>query len=152
MICRIGRLSFPVENGRYDRIVALNLKAGYSQSFILEESFERYPTMANFEVLKNNQLLMVHLGIYFHPVNDPTNKLLASLISSYFIFITVAFGIISSVLFAFENASEFEAALNAVMVVIAETQSIAMYFSVRINIDKVKTLHLMLQEITDKGS
>lgn len=108
--------------------------------------------MANFEVLKNNQLLMVHLGIYFHPVNDPTNKLLASLISSYFIFITVAFGIISSVLFAFENASEFEAALNAVMVVIAETQSIAMYFSVKINIDKVKTLHLMLQKITDKGS
>lgn len=91
---------------------------------------------------------MVHLGIYFHP----TNKLLTSLISSYFIFITVAFGIISSVLFAFENASEFEAALNAVMVVIAETQSIAMYFSVKMNIDKVKTLHLMLQEITDKGS
>lgn len=59
---------------------------------------------------------------------------------------------ISSGLFVYKNVSQFELALHTSLIVIAGFQCGGMVLGVGLKMDKVKALHIKLQEIVDKST
>lgn len=108
--------------------------------------------MSKFKVLECNHKFMVWLGIHSYRLTEPTNEFLHA-ISSYCVFFSVfMFTIISSAVFAYKNFSlQFDAALEAVFIVIAGLQASGMFISVGVEMKAVKTLHLKLQEIVHES-
>lgn len=107
--------------------------------------------ITKFKVLKYNQSLMAKLGIHSYRSNDPSNEFFRSPVIYVVSFILAAFSITSSLVFAYNNRSQFDATLEAIYIVIAALQAGGMYFSVGLKIKKVKILFKKLQTIVDEG-
>lgn len=62
------------------------------------------------------------------------------------------FTIISTAAFIYKNYTDSELIINALVLVLAGIQSIGMFISISLNMNKIKMLHLKLQEIIDTGN
>lgn len=105
--------------------------------------------MAQFIVLSSNEKLMNRLRIFTNRLNDPINEFFTSITTFYFAFNIMVF-IVTSGVFVYENRSNLIVALRTAMVVIGCSQALGMFFSVGINMPKVKALHLKLQKIVNE--
>lgn len=105
--------------------------------------------MATFRVLKYNQWIMSMLGVYSYRLTDLTNKLFKS-IGSYYIIFMLGSCVISSAVFIYLNWPKFELIFEPSIVVCGGTQSFGMYLNIVLQMDKIKILHLKLQEIVEK--
>lgn len=104
--------------------------------------------MAKLKVLDKNRTLMSAIGLYPNRLTELTNEFFESF-SNYFILFNVIFIIISCAVFLLNNGSDFGAALKAFLCIITGIQCGGMFLSIGLNMIKVKTLHLKLQEIVD---
>lgn len=107
--------------------------------------------MSKFKVLKNNQAYMAWLGIYSHDLLEPTNEFFKSF-SSYYILIFMLIALWGSAVFIQENWSvQVKPTLGAIKISFTAAQVFSSFSSVGINMNKIKALHLGLQQIVDDG-
>lgn len=104
-----------------------------------------------FKVLLNNQAYMARLGIYSYDLNNPTNEEFFKHFMSYYILGAATICCISSAEFIHQNLTEVKQSLNAFKIIISALQFGGMFLYVGLNLEKVKALHLKLQEIIDTG-
>lgn len=105
-----------------------------------------------FKVLLNNQAYMARLGIYSYDLNNPTNEEFFKHFMSYYILASATICCISSYAFIMHNITQVKQSLNAFKIIISALQFGGMFLYVGLNLDKVKALHLKLQDIVDKGN
>lgn len=107
--------------------------------------------LEKFKVLEYNQISMGWLGIHSKNLNEPTNEFYSSFIAFYVLFNVVSFTIMSSAVYMYLNINHFEIISESGLVAIAGVQAAGMFLSIGMNLNKIKRLHLTLQEIVDKG-
>lgn len=105
-----------------------------------------------FKVLLNNQAYMARLGIYSYDLKNPTNVEFFKNFMSYYILASATICNISSAEFIHQNYTEVKQSLNAFKIIISALQFGGMFLYVGLNLEKVKALHLELQEIIDTGN
>ena len=106
-----------------------------------------------FKVLKSNEQFMVWFRIYTHPLSDVSHvdHDFFKSITVYCVTFTEISFIVSSVVLVCLNVSDnIMVALRTAMVIAGTSQALGMFLSVGITIDKVKLLHIKLQEIIDQ--
>lgn len=106
--------------------------------------------MAKIQVLKYNQSFMTRIGIYSYNLIEPTNEFISSPIA-WFIVINLLIVMISSAVFIQKNLTDFKAALETLLVIVAAIQSLGAYLNIAFKMDKVKAIHFKLQEIVDQS-
>lgn len=106
--------------------------------------------MTKIQVLKYNQSFMTWIGIYSYNLIETTNEFISSPIA-WFIVINLLIVMISSAVFIQKNLSDFKAALETLLVIVAAIQSLGAYLNIASNMDKVKAVHFKLQEIVDQS-
>lgn len=106
--------------------------------------------MVKFEVLKTNKSLMYSLGIHSNRLSEPTSEFSTSIKAHYFLFILFFCCLLPSLMFIHENMTQFELTLDALLIIIATTQSGGMFLNVGLQMKTVKQLHLKLQSIVDE--
>lgn len=107
--------------------------------------------MNKFKVLQSNQNLMAQLGISSHRLTYQKNEFFDSKSVWCISFVHIIFTTIASSMFAYKNVSNFAIALDAFSCSLAGMQGCGMFFSIGLNMKKVKALHLKLQKIVDDG-
>lgn len=117
--------------------------------------FFKFVKMSKFNVLNNNQAFMTRLGLYSYRLTEPTFELFKSIVP-YFMIICLALGISLSVMFVYYfimngNMSDLKPLVEALVVVIAGCQTLPAYLVMAFKINAVKSLHLKLQSVVDKG-
>lgn len=105
-----------------------------------------------FKVLLNNQAYMARLGIYSYNLTKPTNEEFFKHFMSYYILSSATICCISSYAFIMQNITQVKQSLNAFKIIISALQFGGMFLYVGLNLDKVKALHLKLQDIIDEGN
>lgn len=113
---------------------------------------EKVDPKKRFKVLLNNQAYMARLGIYSNDLDNPTNEEFFKHFMSYYILASATICCISSFEFIHQNITEVKQSLNAFKIIISALQFGGMFLYVGLNLDKVKALHLGLQEIVDTGN
>lgn len=104
-----------------------------------------------FKVLEYNQISMEWLGIHSKRLNDPTNEFYRSFVAYYILFNVISFTIIASAVYMYVHIDNFEVITESFLVACAGIQVAGMFICIGINMQKVKTLHITLQELVDKG-
>lgn len=95
---------------------------------------------------------MSWLGLYSHHLNEPTNEFFKSFVALWTFFIMVL-AIITSFWYMLDNWSiHVKQSLGAFKIAFAGIQSGGMFLSIGMKMGAIKTLHLKLQEIIDKGT
>lgn len=107
--------------------------------------------MKNFNVLEYNQIYMSWIGIHSKHLNEPNNEFFKSIGTYYMVFNVISFTIVASAVFVYKNASNIELIAEPCLIVIAGFQVLGMFISVGLKMNKVKGLHIKLQEIVDKS-
>lgn len=113
-------------------------------------SRENQRNMKMFKVLKHNQTLMTWLGIHSYRLTEPNNEFSKSIGTYYILFTIFSIFIVSSGYTAIFS-SEFQTVIQATLLVVAGTQSGGMFLSIGLQMKKIKTLQLKLQEIVNEG-
>lgn len=93
---------------------------------------------------------MVRLGVYSHNLLGKTNEFFKS-IGSYVILIHLLLAMISSSAFIYKNPTDFQAALDSFVIIIAVCQAFGAFLNIGLKMMNIKALHLKLQEIVDEG-
>lgn len=108
--------------------------------------------MAKFNVFEYNRMLMSKFGIYPMHLNEPSNdsNSFNSPVIYHFLF-AIPITIILSTMGIWKNFPNIELVLQGIIVTIAGIQLGGMYLSILLNLNDVKKLHLVLQDIVDKG-
>lgn len=109
--------------------------------------------MVKFNVLENNQRLMIPLGIYPHQLSESTNSFFKSF-STYYILSSLLFTmIIPALTFMCKNrTSNVNLVIATILVAVAGIQSFGLFFNTGLKMKAVKQLHLKLQGIVDEGT
>lgn len=107
--------------------------------------------MENFKMLQANQYFMGLMGIYPEDLTESTTQFFR-LIPNYYIICVTILNIICCGAFIYLNPTDFVAALEAIMVILAVIQGLCMYLTIGTNWTKVKALHLELQTIVDNST
>lgn len=105
--------------------------------------------MANFKVLKHNQLLLSWIGIDSRSSNESKNQFFYSIIAHYFILVNF-YSIVNSTVFACEHWPQFDIITQPMAFIFGATSCIGLILSVGLNMEAVKALHLKLQRIVDE--
>lgn len=108
--------------------------------------------MARFNVLDYNQHFMAKIGIHSYRLTDPSNEFFKTPSAYLILLILSVFSISSSAAFVYKNTDHFEAALQAIFVIIAGVQCTGMYLSIGLKMEKVKKLQIELQKLVDDGN
>lgn len=108
--------------------------------------------MAKFKVLELNQRCMAYLGIHSHNLNDPTNEFARSFAAYYFVFSIVVYGIIGSSVFIYKHWPKMEIVSEPIFITVAAIQLVGMFVCFGLEMKLVKSLHLKLQDLVDKGA
>lgn len=106
--------------------------------------------MAKFQVFKSNRAFMARFGIYSYHMTKPTNEFFTS-IGSYYTNFFLWLCVITSSVVVYENISNLPLALENAQTIIGEAQSAGMFISMGLKLNKIKKLHVLLQDIIDKG-
>lgn len=105
--------------------------------------------ISKFNVFEYNQKFMAWLGIHSYRLEEPTNEFFSSL-GAYYIALTIGFvSIVCACTTLF--ASDFKMVIQAAFALVAAIQSGGMFISVGLNMKKIKTFHLSVQDIVDAG-
>lgn len=106
--------------------------------------------MVVMKVLKYNFMLMIGIH-YSYGRAKMSNKIFKSFAICYAVFLLILsmFSSISCAVFAFQN--HFEAALQAIFVIVARIQCAGMYVTVGLKMNEVMALQHQLQRIIDEG-
>lgn len=104
--------------------------------------------MGKFQVLKYNQYYMSMIGLYFRSSKPEIADFLANI---YFFIFMLIFCVISSGAFVLINRSDFLLAVLASLSLIGGLQSCGCYLYIRLNVQRIKTLQIHLQEMVDQG-
>ena len=107
--------------------------------------------MARFEVHKYNQAFMAFIGIHSYNLTDPSNEFFKSFATFYHLFTAFTFFIISSSVFVYWNWPNLEIILEPFLESMSGLTYGGMLLSIGLNMEKVKLLHLTLQQIVDEG-
>lgn len=105
--------------------------------------------MAKYKVMAYNQLAMSWVGIHSQNLHEPTNEFFKSIGAYYVLFCAMSFTIISSAVFVYRHASNFELISEPCLIVIAGIQNVGMFTSIGFNVKQIKILHIKLQKIVD---
>lgn len=107
--------------------------------------------MAKFKVLELNQRYMAYLGIHSHNLNNPINEFARSFAAYYFVFSIVLYGIIGSSVFIWKHWPKMEIVSEPIFITVAGSQLVGMFVCFGLKMKMVKSLHLNLQDLVDKG-
>lgn len=118
-------------------------------SKVLEQSNEI--TVPKFKVLEFNQRFMAWLGIHSYHLTEPTNEFFNSIFTYINLLIIIVLFLISSVLYVYQNETNFKIMIQIFLVIVAGFQYGGMFISIGIKMKNIKILHLKLQEIVDGG-
>lgn len=109
--------------------------------------------MAKFIALKRNRKLMKFAGLLSDRLNEPTNDFLKSINTYYFLTIITGYFISAGIVTRrFKTAAQFEDMMDLFYGVVGIFQSIALYVTIGIEMRKIKTMVLTLQEVIDEGN
>lgn len=103
------------------------------------------------KVLRNNQLWMTWLGIYSHSTTNENLKAFRTYVAYYMLF-EMTTGISFSAIFVYDNPSDFQGVLEALLVIVAASQGYGCYITVGSKLKEVKSLHFKIQEIVDNSA
>lgn len=92
--------------------------------------------MVKFTVLKYHDLAVTKLVIY------PFVK--------YFILLNLVAFVASSIMFVYQNISQFDVVLRALIFIFGTCQSIGMFYSYGTNLTKIQAVHFKLNEMFEK--
>lgn len=95
---------------------------------------------------------MARIGIHSHHLSEPTNKFFNSFVSYYYLFVFVVLLIVASAVNAYKNWPQIDIISEPCLIIIAGIQVTGMYLTVGFKMKQVKTLHIELQRIVDKGN
>lgn len=109
-------------------------------------------TMETFQVLEIGEVLRRRIGIYSWHLTHPNHQFFKSKSTYWVLFFLVSGFITSSTMFVMKNTTNLGVQLQTTIVVIAGFQCSGMFLGVGCNMEKVRNLHRVLQEIVDKGS
>lgn len=108
--------------------------------------------MAKFNVLESNQSFMAKLGIYSYKLTEPVNKFFKSFMTYYMLFSLILICVILSAMGVYVNWPNIVMVLEAFLTVVTGSQCAGIFISLGLNMKKIKTVHLKLQEIVDEES
>lgn len=105
--------------------------------------------MFKFKVLLKQEILFTWIGIYPKiPSTHPLRKFLTSA-CTYFVLIHAFTAIAGSIVFAFQNLSQFDIVLKTCFVVISTCQVLGAFVSFVLKMNLLNLVHLELQRIVD---
>lgn len=107
--------------------------------------------MEKFQVLEISEVLRQRIGIYSWHLTHPNHNFFKSKSTYWVLFFLTSGFIISSALYVMKNTTHLGVQLQTTIVVIAGCQCSGMFLGVGCNMEKVRKLHHILQEIVDKG-
>lgn len=94
---------------------------------------------------------MASIGIYSYNLNEPKNEFLRSIAAYYFLFTMTVFSVGGSAVFTCKHWPQFDLISQPLMFVFGCSGTTGLMLSVGLNMKSVKSLHLKLQQIVDKG-
>lgn len=106
--------------------------------------------MSKFKVLQSNQRVMAWIGIHSHKLTEPSNEFFNSFVTFYFL-CTVGFFIFGSIMFVVINWPQYDVISEPCLIAVGCIQVFGMFLGIGLKMEKVKLLHLQLQEIVDEG-
>lgn len=106
-----------------------------------------------FKVLKFNEYILIQLGIFSNrfPTKSLTNPFFKSPQTYYIMLFAILF-ITSSILFVYQHLAQFDATLRTCSIILECFQSFGMYLSFGLNSNKIRIVHIKLQELVDKST
>lgn len=107
--------------------------------------------MAKFKVLENNQKFMGWLRIYSHDLTTPTSEFFKSPLTFYCFLINYSAMLACTVYFLEYKSSDIKTALGGFKITIALIQCGGVHLNIGLHMQKVKAMHLKLQETVDEG-
>lgn len=134
------------------RLLQINLIV-QRKSFRVEtiQSEQNFDTMEKFKVLKYNECMLFKLGIFRNQFPlKPINGFFKSKIIVYNLIVSMSF-LISSLVFANKNMTDFNVTLRACSFAIGTIQASGMFISFGLNTTEIQAVHLKLQKLVDKS-
>lgn len=107
--------------------------------------------MEKYTVMAYNQISMSWVGIHSLHLHEPQNEFFKSIGTYYILFSAISITILSSAVFVYKNASDFELVSEPCLIVIAGVQLVGMFISYGLNMKQIKRLHIKLQKIIDES-
>lgn len=107
-------------------------------------------TMSKFSVLRYNQAFMAELGIYSNRLTEPKNEFFNNRVS-YSILGCLFVAIISNIVFVWYEKSNKKSIRQSLVLIVTSYQAFGAYLNIGLKMNKIKELHLKLQQISDEG-
>lgn len=108
--------------------------------------------MPELNVLKYNEWVLIHLGIYTkHTPNQAYGNVFFKTLSSYYILLTTSALVVTSGFYIVKYSPQFDVVLRTIAIAIGTAQSVGMYACFGIHLKKVHALHFKLQKIIDES-
>lgn len=109
--------------------------------------------MAKFKVLKYNESILIHLGIFSNrrPDGSMDRRLFIPLRVCYISFISASF-VVAASMFVYQNSQQFTLALRTCEFLFGCSQAVSMLICFVLNTSKIQIVHLKLQELVDKST
>lgn len=96
-------------------------------------------------------MTMSWLGIYSYRLTESKNEFFTSIGTPLILFPLITLAMISSGFFIYEHLNHFTEVIETAIVFIGGTQGIGMFVSYGLQMNKIKQLHISLQEFVDHG-
>lgn len=108
--------------------------------------------MTKFKVLKLNEDILIHLGMFSNQFPEKqSDGFFKSLRICHILFISMTF-IVAGSLFAYRNSVQFTLALRTCTFTLGGAQAVCMLICFGLNLSKIRTVHFKLQELVDKST